>query len=155
MGRSLRLGGCVSLSYPLSEKFHTGRLLASSHCYHLQSSFSALLAFPLLHIIGGCRPDLCTQREKKLCARIMAYIDQRHTPESWNYKTVGETEEKLDDIGCGNGFSIWHQGHRQQKRKQKYWTASKLKISMCQRTQLEWIGNLWNGRKYLQITHIW
>ena len=55
---------------------------------------SAFYAFHCPTYRGGCRPDLCTQREKKLCARIMAYIDQRHTPESRNYKTVRGKQRK-------------------------------------------------------------
>lgn len=55
---------------------------------------SAFYAFHRPTYRGGCRPDLCTQREKKLCAKIMAYIDQRHTPESWNYKTVRGKQRK-------------------------------------------------------------
>lgn len=50
----LRLGGCVSLSYPLSDTFHTGRLLASRHCYHRQGSFTEhLLCIPLSYTSWG------------------------------------------------------------------------------------------------------
>ena len=45
------------------------------------------------------------------------------------------TGEKLQDIGSGNDFLVWHQKHRQQEKKKKHWTTTKLKTCVPEKTQ--------------------